>query len=50
MEKLFDFGVDVLLPMSTSTVMGSIDTLQKQQEPPYSEGIYYIEVRKECLR
>lgn len=50
MEKIFDFGVDMMLPMMGSTVFKAIDTLQKQQNPPYSDGVFFIEIRKEIVK
>ncbi|CDW90322.1 fbox domain containing protein [Stylonychia lemnae] len=47
MEKIFDFGVDLLLPMFSSTILKSIDIVQAQQQPPYSDGLYYMEISKE---
>jgi hypothetical protein len=49
MEKLFDIGVDLMLPIFSSTILKSIDELQKAQDPPYSDGIFFIEVRKQFI-
>lgn len=46
MERLFDLGVDLMLPIFSSTILKSIDDMQMKQDPPYSDGIYFIEVRK----
>src|SRR5690606_9043159 len=49
MEKVFDLGIDLILPMFSSTMMKAIDALQSRQDPPYSDGVYYIEIRKEVI-
>lgn len=46
MEKLFDFGIDLMLPTFASIILSALETLQKKQEPPYSDGVYFIEIRK----
>jgi Sulfotransferase domain len=47
MEKLFDFGMDLMMPMFSTIIMESIDACQQKLDPPYSDGVYFIDVTKE---
>ena len=44
MERLFRTSIDILLPMYSSTFLLNMENLQKEQSPPYSDGIYYIQL------
>ena len=49
MEKMFDFGIDLILPLFSSQIVEAIDSLQKEQDPPYSKGVFFIEIRKRVI-
>lgn len=49
MEKMFDFGVDLLLPMFSSSILQALEDIQKEQNPPYSEGVYFTDLRRRCI-
>ena len=46
METLLDIGVDVLLPQFYSQILDAIEEIQALQKPPYSDGVFWIEVRQ----
>jgi hypothetical protein len=50
MEKIFDLSVNLMLPMFASNIIGSIEEIQKEQDPPYSDGVYFIEIRKRVMK
>ena len=50
MNKLFDISFDFIMPMQCSNVLKAIDDLQLRQDPPYSDGVYFIDARKEIVR
>jgi len=46
MERLFRTSIDIMLPMYSSTFLMNLETLQREQTLPYSDGVYYIELLK----
>lgn len=50
MEKIFDFSIDMMMPIFSSTILQSMDNLQEAQDPPYSDGVYFLAIRKEIIR
>ena len=45
MDKLLDLGMDFLLPQFTSQINNTLHSMQAAQKPPFSDGIYFIELR-----
>jgi hypothetical protein len=49
MEAVFDLSIDLILPMFSTSILKAIEDLQKAQCPPYSDGVYFIEIRKKVM-
>lgn len=45
MELAMDFSVDMLLPQFSKQVINCIDDAQKNMDPPYSDGLFWNEIR-----
>ena len=50
MESLVDGITDMLLPQFTAEVFNVISDIQSCQKPPFSDGVYWLEIRKEWRR
>ena len=46
MDNLLDVGVDVLLPQFSSQIYATIEQIQSTQKPPFSDGIYWNDIRR----
>lgn len=46
METLLDVGIDVFLPQFSSQIFKAIQDIQSSQKPPFSDGVYWLEIRR----
>ncbi len=44
MESIFRTSIDLMLPLYSSTFLAAIEELQAKQDPPYSDGVYYLQL------
>jgi len=49
MESLLDIFVKYSMPTICSYLVQAVDELSEEQNPPYSRGIYFIEIRMKFL-
>ena len=47
MEDAFDFSMDLILPPFISNILTITEDLQAAQEPPFSDGVHWLEIRQE---
>ena len=45
-EYLFDSIIEYFFPTIASMILQSVDDLQQAQNPPYSKGIYFVQMRE----
>lgn len=50
LATIFDKTVEYLTPTVSSLVFQSMDDMQQQQNPPYSRGLFFIQIRQQFLR
>ncbi len=51
MDRIFDTTMDwLLLPLFQKGILSAVKTLQRDQERPFSDGVYFIEIRKEVIK
>ena len=44
-EYIFDKAVEYLLPTISCLVLQAMDELQQAQNPPYSKGLFFAQIR-----
>ena len=50
MEKIIDFSHGLLAPRFAKIMLQATENLQRKQDPPFSDGVYFIEIMKEVVR
>jgi hypothetical protein len=47
MEFIYDAFVDLHVPAFASQILNTIESLQKKQNPPFSDGLFWVEIQNE---